>query len=523
MSRITGVLVALATAAAVLTTSTSGAQPAPVPALGPAPGPAAAAATGLPREIERGVELVLADGDVLRVWASTTYRVVRSQRRDAATGTWAPPREVLRRKNLSCGRVDARTANGAVALTVLCDRYGYSDDQAPTSSQAMWSPDGVTWSSYALEGEAHEEPGISPDGAHAVWIHDDGYVTRTPAGFARHALATPGQEYTATATITDTAQVSYLYGASDDDSCPLRVLTRTGDAAPALQEVPIAGGCQDVGLANVDAHTVWLGDAREPAQRTVLSRPDATSPWRVTAIAPVAAPGLLQVGGRLHTDFFTGPGLPLVALSSRDRRRVRAQRYDPAAQAWGPATLVHDAGAGARPCTWGDDWRVEPLAVLVPVVSCGRRSVVLASRDGAQWQALRMGRHPYGTSPDGRHVAVPGRSATYVVSPERGVVTLPGGVTGRCDVVVPDGPEGAVLLTAAGRNRAWPTALQHSTATGWRRLSRADLPTYDTECRRARTQSYDFPEGFLVTGGSKGYAVRIVQRDGAWTTRHDRW
>ncbi|HSU03440.1 MAG TPA: hypothetical protein VLK03_12880 [Nocardioides sp.] len=508
LARTTGVLLALATAATLLTGSNPGSA---------APLLAAAPVADLPREIDRGVEVVLADGDLLRVWASESYRVVRSQRRDAATGTWAPPREVLRRKNLSCGRVDARTANGAVALVVLCDRYGYSDDQAPTSSQALWSADAVTWSSYPLEGEAHEEPGISPDGANAVWIHDDGYVTRTATGFTAHALDTPGQEYTATATITDTAQVSYLYGASDDSRCPLRVLTRTGEAEPSLQEVPIAGGCQDVGLANVDADTVWLGDAAAPAHRTVVSRPVPTSPWAVTAIAPAAAPGLLQVDRRLRTDFFTGPGLPLVALSSADGRRVRAQRYDPVGQVWGSATVVHDAGEVR--CRWGANWREEPLAVLVPTISCGGRSVVLASRDGVVWQALRMGRHPYGTSPDGRHVAVPGRSATYVVSPERGVVTLTGGVTGRCDVVVPDGPDGAVLLTAAGRNRAWPTVLQHSTATGWRRLSRADLPTYDTECRRARTESYDFPEGFIVTGGRRGYAVRIVERDGAWVVR----
>ena len=105
MSRITGVIVALATAAAVLTGSTVGAAPPPAPVRGDAP-----ASRTLPREIERGVELTLADGDLLRLWAAANYRTVWSRRRDAATGAWGPRLEVLHRKNLFCGDVDARTA-----------------------------------------------------------------------------------------------------------------------------------------------------------------------------------------------------------------------------------------------------------------------------------------------------------------------------------------------------------------------------------------------------------------------------
>lgn len=72
MSRITGVIVALATTAAVLTGSTSGAAPAPAPATD------VPEVADLPREIEGGVELTLADGDLLRVWASENYRTVRA-------------------------------------------------------------------------------------------------------------------------------------------------------------------------------------------------------------------------------------------------------------------------------------------------------------------------------------------------------------------------------------------------------------------------------------------------------------
>src|SRR6478736_10263154 len=256
MSRITGVIVALATTAAVLTGSTSGAAPPPAPASAPgAPGVA-----DLPREIEGGVELTLADGDLLRLWAAADYRTVWSRRRDAATGAWGSRLEVLHRKNLFCGDVEARTSGGAVAAMVQCDFYGYAEDQAPVGSQALWSPDAVTWSSSALEGEAYDEPGISPSGANAVWLQSGGYVTRTAAGFAAHDLDTAGQEYTATATITDDAQVSYLYGAHvTRRRCGMVVLTRTGDAAPTRQDVEIDDACQDRNFANVDANNAVFG------------------------------------------------------------------------------------------------------------------------------------------------------------------------------------------------------------------------------------------------------------------------
>jgi hypothetical protein len=506
MSRTTGVIAALATLAAVLSGSSVDASPPPPPASAPT--------AELPRGIPGGVELTLADGDLLRLWAAADHRTVWAQRRDAAAGTWGARQVVLRRKNLSCGDVDARTAGGAVAVIAECDRYGYAEDQAPTASRAIWSADTVTWSSYALDGEAYDEPGISPGGASAVWLQAGGYVTRTAAGFTAYDLDTPGQEYTATATITDDAQVSYLYGAYADGRCPLVVLTRTGGAPPSRQEVPVPGGCQDVNLANVDSDTAWFGDVSDPGYRTVISRADQAAPWAVTSIAPASAPGLEDVDGRMSTRFFTAPGLPLYAVGSSGRRIVRAQAYDRSTQTWGPPAVVHDAGA--KRCTWGDNWVAQPLGVMVVALACGGRGVVLTTHDGSAWQALGLGRHPYGLSPDGRYVAVPGPRRTYVISPEQGVVTLPGGVTGPCDVVVPDGPEAAVLLTAAGRHRGWPTVLKTSTAEGWRTLSRTALPTFAPDCLRARSSTYDLPYRFDIFSRWKGYTVRIVERDGEW-------
>lgn len=509
MSRITGVVVALATAATVLTGSTAGAGP----------GAAAPPMARLPQEIPGGVELTLADGDRLRVWAPEDHRAVWAKRYDTATGAWGARTVVLRKKNLSCGDVDARTANGAVAVIAECDRYGWSEDQAPTSSRALWSADTVTWTSYRLEGEAYEEPGISPDGSRAVWPEFDGYVTFGPEGFTRFALETPGQEYTATTTITDTGQVSYLYGSSRR-GCRLVALTRTGDATPTRQVVAFDTGCSDSSFANVDSDTAVFGDLTSPAYVSVVSRPDPSAPWAVSQVAPADAPGLERVErGLLATDFVSSTGL-LVALGAPDQVHVRAQVYDPSTQSWGPATTVYDAGP--RRCEWAGTWSGVPIDVLVAGLRCGGRHVVLTTPDGLAWQALRSGRHVFGISPDGSYVAVPGRSSTSVISAERGVVTLPLGVSGRCDVVVPDGPDGAVLLTSAGRN-GWPTVLRHSSETGWQHLSRTRLPVHDGDCRRAEQAFYTRPYGFSIIGQRRGYGVRVIERAGEWSARRSRF
>lgn len=280
MSRITGVIVALATTAAVLTGSTGGAaEPPPVP--GAPPGPA-----DLPREIEGGVEVTLADGDLLRVWTSEDHRTVRAR--------------------------------------------------------------------------------------------------------------------------------SYLYGSGQARRSRIVVLTRTGDAAPTRQEVDVDHACEDTTFANVDAHTTLFGYFGDPGQVAVIARADAAAPWALTQVAPEDAPGLVVVDRRLATQFFASPGGPLVALGSRTGRRVRAQVFDPVAQAW--------------------------------------RSL--------------------GQSGDGRYVAVPGPTSVHVISLELGVVTLPGGTTGRCDVVVPDGPQDAVQLVAASGPRRWPTVLRHVSSEGTDRLGR---------------------------------------------------
>ena len=177
---------------------------------------------------------------------------------------------------------------------------------------------------------------------------------------------------------------------------------------------------------------------------------------------------------------------------------------------------------GAQRCRSGDNWIDGDLGVIAVDVTCGGRQRRADHADGVGWQALRMGRHVRGLSADGRYVAVPGRSSTSIISSERGVVTLPLPVVGRCDVVVPDGPDGAVLLTARGRHGGWPTVLQHSTPTGWRTLSRTKLPTFAPDCVKARSSSHELPYRFDIHSRWKGDTVQVVERDGTWTVRRSR-
>lgn len=518
MSRITGVLAVLALATTVLPTATTAAAQSPDTSHARAAADLGVGVEDLPRTIPRGVELRLADGDLLRVQVAADQRGVRATRYDAATASWGAPSVVLQRRNLICGQVSGRTSGGAVALVAECGRSGYSEDEAPTASQALFSPDGVTWTSYPLRGEAYEEPGISPGGGRAVYPDGEGYLTHGPEGWAPHALETPGREYTATAVITDDAQVSYLYGSGLADTCRIVVLTRTGDADPGRQELAPDDACSDTDLVNVDAHTALLGWLGDPGQVAVLSRPDAASPWAVTRRAPQDAPGLVVPDrGGLGRQFLTAPGAPLVALGSAGSRRVRAQVYDPVGQAWGPATTVFTSRSR---CHWAGSYD-GTLGVLVAELDCDGGDVALTTRDGREWQALRMGDRPLGQSPDGRYVAVPGPTSTSVISRELGVVTLPTGSTGRCDVALPDGPLSAVRLVAEPGSRRWPTLLRHVTADGATRIGRAATPASGRCAAAEGERLYDKPFWFSLrsTRIDMGQVVRLVHGRDGWRVR----
>ena len=466
----------------------------------------------------------LADGDRFEVSVARNLRSVRGRRYDATTGTWGERTVLLRRRHLFCGDVDARAAGTSVAVIAECDRFGYAEDQAPTHSQALWSDDLVSWRVHRLEGEAYEEPGISPDGRSAVWSQYQGYLTLTPAeGFVARTISLPGQEYTETATIADDGRVSIMYGAGDrsGSGCRLAVATRLGDDDPVRQELDVSNACGDVDLVNVDALTVLFGDASSPAYVTTITRPDQASPWTVTAVAPAEAPGLVTRRGRAGTTFVDSPGLPLVALSSVDRSTIDVQDYDPLAQRWGPLrTLTTLPG----PCRWENAFSSEPFGVLVAQVTCDGRRKVLVSTDGSTWTVAAIARHPLGVSADRRWVSSSTRRSTSIFSRELGRVVLPAGATRRCDAVLPSGPDSAVRLTTP-RSSGWPSVLQESTTSGWRRTDTA-VPRArarrDT-CRRVQADLYETVPAYSFSGRLRGTTLSVVPRGDGWKVRPTRY
>ena len=335
------------------------------------------------------------------------------------TGAWGERRGCCARRTSSAATSTpapptARSPRSPSATTAATPRTRRRPPPARSGR-----PTRVTWSSYALEGEAYEEPGISPDGINAVWPQHGGYVTRTAAGFAAHTLDTEGQEYTVTATITDAAQVSYLYGGH------VRPAVRASSCSPApatpSRRARSSSSPARAGTATSPTstrHASGSATRRLPPHRTVISRADAASPWAVTAIAPGRRPGpRADRGDELDQRFFTAPGLPLLALGSRDGRRVLRPGLRPGRADLGPA------GHGVRRrhggATWGDNWTSEPLAVLVADLRCGRGATWSPSppRDGTSWQALRMGRAPARHLPR-RPLRRRARAhRTYVISP----------------------------------------------------------------------------------------------------------
>jgi hypothetical protein len=481
------------------------------------------AAAELPRETTRGVVVDLADGDRFEVSMSRNLREVRGRRYDAATGTWGERTVVLRRANLYCGDVDARAAGTSVAVIAECDRFGYAEDQAPTHSQALWSDDLVTWRVHRLEGEAYEEPGISPDGRSAVWPQYQGYLTLTPAeGFVARRISLPGQEYTLTATIGDDGRVSLLYGSSaGNGSCRLAVATRVGDAPPDRQDLDVPDACSDSSLVNVDALTALFGDRSSPAHVTTITRPDQASPWAVTEIAPAEAPGLVERGGRAGTTYVDSPGLPLVALSSADRSTIDVQEYDALAQRWGPLRPLTTLPG---PCRWDDAFSSQPLGVLVAQLVCDGRERALVSTDATSWSQVSTAHHPLGVSADRRWVAASDRRGTTVFSRELGRVRLRPGATRRCDVVVPAGPDRAVRLTTQ-RPAGWPTVLQESTPTGWRRTD-TGVPRARARNDRCRDVTLDLFEpvpSYTLAGRLWGNTLSVVPRGDGWKVRRTRY
>ncbi|QIK75967.1 hypothetical protein [Nocardioides piscis] len=477
----------------------------------------------LPEEVEGGVIVDLADGDRFTVTTSRDMRTVWGSRYDAATRSWSARRVIVREKNLYCGRVDARGAGNAVAVIAECDTGGYSEDTAPTSSRALYSPDTVSWHASTLPGEAHEEPGISPSGSRAVWPLHQGWVSWTGTGFDVERRELPGQEYTVTGTVSDSGDVSILYGGARDASgeCVLGVTTvAAGTGTETRQQLPADYACSDVNLANVDALTVLFGEFSSPQTLLSITRPDTASPWTTTGVTPEDAPGLARHRGRRSaaTTFVSSPGLPLLAVGSADRRTFTAQTYDWAAQRWSEPLRVDRSDAR---CSWSrSSLRWAELGLVALGLDCGRQQRLLVTTDALTWHDIRLGRPPVGVSPDSEQVSVSNRRRTLVFSREDGLVRLPVGAPRRCDVVQPVSPRAAVRLTTK-HTGGWPSALQKSTASGWRptKAPVARPRAGGDRCRTVEPQLHDEPASYVLRGRRSAFVVTLTARGAGWRVR----
>lgn len=486
---------------------------------GPATGePVAPSAAELPQEVDGGVIVDLADGDRFKATVSRDLRTVWGSRYEADTGVWGQRTVVLREKNVYCGDVDARAAGNAVALIAECDKGGYSEDQAPTHSQALYSPDTLTWQTFTLPGEAYDEPGISPGGTAAIWPLYHGWATYTPAGFEVVERELPGQEYTITGTISDTGDVSILYGDGQIDfrDCVLSVLTVAATGAESEQHLDVQNACADVELANVDANTVVFGFIDYPESTVTLSRPDTASPWAITGIAPLNAPGLVRHRGRgtAPTLFASSPGLPLLAVGSPDKKSFYAQAYDPLTQQWSAPETIR---SGSPTCTWGDNFIQEPLDVFALRLKCGTKQRVLISVDGTSWTNVPLFGRQLGVAPDGAQVSVSWKNRTLIFSRELGEASLPVGGNARCDVVQPVSPESAIRLTTSSK-RGWPSRLELSTSSGWKRTSTEfpRLHVANDVCRHVRPELSERPVNYSFLGRSRVVSLAVVPHGDAF-------
>ncbi len=281
------------------------------------------------------------------------------------------------------------------------------------------------------------------------------------------------------------------------------------DLAPGAET-----GCTEMAVEGVSSTRVTNSRYAGRKGRWVVGRADEASPWALLARAPEDAPGLQTYGGsyerRMGLVFSDVTGQPLRALGSHDRRRVRVQTYDDAAQAWGPSRTVYDHGFPG--CTWGEGPGSGSRPVHSLLMHCypkrrgsgdypartrdydpapPRARRALLSADGARWRTIPVGARPVVPSLDRQQVAAPGRKVTTIVSPS-GFARLRAAAPGRCEAVLPVGPRSLLRLDATRGSRGFPTRLQRWTGTRWRTVQRVKQ-IGPGRCRAVHHPSYGAP------------------------------
>ncbi|GAA4699593.1 hypothetical protein [Nocardioides nanhaiensis] len=480
-----------------------------------------------------------------------TPRVVKVQHRLEGESTWSAPTTLFRREGVTCGDIGGHASPGGVALILECDSPFYIED-APVKSRAVVTRDLTTFAIRQLPGEAYTDPGISPSGEHAVWLAGYGgnFLTwNADSGFSPlRSSSFDSDSGGEVAVVADDGTVTIAGSSMEGRGCGVGLLAVTPDGAESEQRVALAPGtpgtCSEFSADAASSTRVTAADPR-PENRWVVGRDDESSPWRVIATAPVAAPSLADWPPNprrgIAAAFSSVPGQPLLALGSPDRRRIQVQSYDAAAQEWSPARTVYDHGFPG--CTTDYQPLVRSSAVHALVLHCwakrradgdyppqGRglqtlprdqRRVVL-SADGATWRTVAVGARPVTPSLDRAQVAAPGNRVTTIVSAS-GVVRVPATTRGRCEAVLPTDPRGLLRLAATRGSRGFPARLQRWTGSRWRSIARVPVPAAGT-CRRVVTFDADAPAGrfFFDSSSPRAGGLQVVRTSDGYEVRRTR-
>ncbi len=321
-------------------------------------------------------------GDV-RFSLPTSHRVVAERR---TSDGWGDPRVVFEDRGRECGTVHAIAVGSTVAATIGCDEH-FAEDQAPSRSVALISTDARSWTHRDLDGEAYATPGLSPRGAHAVWVQGDDLLTWDSGSFG----SAPHPEGSAqVVTVDDDGTILGVGLRATGARCAVEV--RPDDAGARPDVVPIAGAdtllCDGFGLALATPSEI-RGDVSGQAGTEFVVRRTSVGGWVLAARPAITSPGLdvypddparavwNQVTSNTRGD--------LVAVGSRDRRHVTAQRYDRAGQRWTPSRVVHVAAAPTCRRRNDDSDLLQGATFRLRLI-CDGKPLVLRSRTGATWR-----------------------------------------------------------------------------------------------------------------------------------------
>ncbi len=472
-------------------------------------------------------------------------REVMLQHRDQSDGTWSRPTLLFDSgSRRTCGEIDGITSPGGIALTIECDG-SYSEDQAPTKSQALVSRDFQTWASHKIPGESYRQPGISPSGDYAVWMANGGsdvYTWGADEGF-RLPVRPVGYDFDTgdLAFLVDDQGTSTVAGVDNAaPACVVGLYSRTLAGVGGHEQVDIAPGkttgCTEMSVYGLSSTRITSGPFVDRPGRWLVARPDESSPWALVTRAPNQAPGLVEYRGSqsktMYVNYSDVAGQPLLALGSPDRQRVTVQAYDDETQEWGPTRVIYDHGFPG--CVWDSTSRVR-YAVHNLLLHCypKRRAsghypphddnfnpaprnatTALLSVDGVTWRSFRMGSHPVTAPPDRSLVAAGRTQSTTIASPE-GFTTLAAGAPGRCEAVVPIGPKRLLRFNATPGSRGFPRELQRLTRSGWKTIHRIDR-TYDGRCQQIGMADFGLPGTFYLESTGYNAPLRLVHDEHGW-------